>query len=66
MEYQGPEERMVQRGRRVASDPLVSSDHLDWLERRYNLFNQDLITLLALSNIRLLMLYVLFMKVTVF
>lgn len=29
MEYQGPEERMVQRGQRVALDPLVSSDHLD-------------------------------------
>ncbi len=52
MEYQGPEERMVQRGQRVASDPLVRLDQLDWLERRYNLFNQDKITLLALNNMR--------------
>lgn len=41
MEYQGLEERMVQRGQRVASDPPVSSDHLDWLERRVNLVYLD-------------------------
>lgn len=27
LEYRGPEERMVQRGQRVVSDPLVRSDH---------------------------------------
>lgn len=29
LEYQDPEEKMVQRGQRVALDPLVRSDHLD-------------------------------------
>lgn len=41
LECQGPEERTVQRGQRVASDPPVSSDHLDWLERRVNLVYLD-------------------------
>lgn len=36
LECQGPEERTVQRGQRVASDPLVRLDQLDWLERRVN------------------------------
>lgn len=44
LERQGPEERMVLRGQRVASGPLASSDHLDWLERRYIQFNKDTIT----------------------
>lgn len=44
MEYQGPEERMVQRGQRVASDPLVRSDQLVWLERRYDPFSDHKIT----------------------
>lgn len=41
LECQGPEERMVLRGQRVASGPLASSDHLDWLERRVNLVYLD-------------------------
>lgn len=36
LECQGPEERTAPRGQRVASDPPVSSDHSDWLERRYD------------------------------
>lgn len=37
LEYQGPEERTVQRDQRVASDLLVRSDQLDCLEKRVNL-----------------------------
>lgn len=37
MEYQGPEERMVQRGQRVVLDPLVRLDQLELWERRVNL-----------------------------
>lgn len=29
LEYQDPEERMVQKGQRVALDPPARSDHLD-------------------------------------
>lgn len=35
LECQDRGERTVQRGQRVASDPLVRSDHLGSLERRY-------------------------------
>lgn len=41
LECQGPEERTAPRGQRVASDPPVSSDHSDWLERRVNLVFLD-------------------------
>lgn len=41
LECQVPEEKTVQRDQRVALDPLVSSDRLDLLERRYQLFNKD-------------------------
>ncbi|TNN45783.1 Collagen alpha-1(V) chain [Liparis tanakae] len=41
LECPGPEERTAPRGQRVASDPPVSSDHSDWLERRVNLVFLD-------------------------
>lgn len=46
LEYQGPEERTVQRGQRVASDLLVRSDQLDCLERRVNLVYLDFLDIL--------------------
>lgn len=46
MEYQDPEERMVQRGQRVALDPLVRLDHLDLVERRVNLAYLDFLDIL--------------------
>lgn len=44
--YPDPEERMVQRGQRVASDPLVRLDQLDLLERRVNLVYLDFLDIL--------------------
>lgn len=46
LECQDPGERTVQRGQRVASDPLVRSDHLVSLERRVNLVYQDFLDIL--------------------
>lgn len=51
-EYQDPEERMVQRGRRVASDPPVSSDQSDSLERRVNLVFLDSLDILEDKDLR--------------
>lgn len=46
MEYQGPEERMVQRDQRVVLDPLVRLDLLAWLVRRVNLVCLDFLDIL--------------------
>lgn len=46
MEYQDPEERTVQRGQKVALDPLVSLDLLDSLERRVNLVYLEFLDIL--------------------
>lgn len=54
-EYRGPEERMVPRGQRVASDPPVSSDHLDSLERRVNLVYLDFLDILEGKDPRALL-----------
>jgi len=46
LECQVPGERMVQRGQRVALDPLVRSDPLASLERRVNLVCLDFLDIL--------------------
>lgn len=51
-ECPAPEERTDPRGRRVVSDPLVSSGHSDWSERRVNLASLDFLAILEDSDPR--------------
>lgn len=52
LEFPDPGEKMAPRGQRVASDPLVRSDHLDLLERRVNLGYLDFLAILEDKDLR--------------